>query len=355
MSRTAVVISPVFKRHDPGTRHPESPRRMTVIAKEFESMRERFSDRLGFIAPEKARLEDVELVHAPEYVNLVRAVCRAGGGFLDSQDTVASPETFEVALYAVGGTMKAVNLVMERKFENAFAIVRPPGHHAEKFRALGFCVFNNVAIAAQYLTEKLGLRRVLVLDVDAHHGNGTQQRFYDTSRVLYISLHEDPTEFPGTGFTREIGSGEGLGYNVNVSFPYGTGDHAYIRAIKEIVTPIASQYEPEFILVSAGFDGHHADPVGNLSLSSSCIAQVYETAADLALRTCKKRLVCVLEGGYNLNTIGCLAASALAKMMGIPLITPKDRVSTTNGSFESESEKSVEKAKRALRRFWDLG
>jgi acetoin utilization deacetylase AcuC-like enzyme len=354
MSRTAVVLSPVFKRHDPGRGHPESPRRVTVIAKELESMKERFSDRLGFIPPERASLEDVELVHAPEYISLVRAVCRAGGGFLDSQDTVASADTFEVALYAVGGTLKAVNLVMERSFENAFAIVRPPGHHAEKFRALGFCIFNNVAIAAQYLTEKLGLSRVLVLDVDAHHGNGTQQRFYDTSRVLYISLHEDPTEFPGTGFTGEIGSGEGLGYNVNVSFPYGTGDHAYLRAIEEIVMPIASQYEPEFILVSAGFDGHHSDPVGNLSLSSSCIARVYETAVDLALRTCQKRLVCVLEGGYNLSTIGCLAASALAKMMGVSL-TAKVRMPTIKRSSGSEGEKSVEEAKKALRRFWDLG
>jgi len=354
MSRTAVVLSPLFKKHDPGRGHPESPRRVTMIAKELESLRERFSDRLAFIPPEKASLEDVELVHAAEYIDLVRAVCRAGGGFLDYQDTVASPDTFEVALYAVGGTVKAVDLVMNRSFENAFAIVRPPGHHAEKFRALGFCVFNNVAVAAQYLTEKLGLSRVLVLDVDAHHGNGTQQRFYDTSRVLYISLHEDPTEFPGTGFTREIGTGEGLGYNANVCFPYGTRDHAYLRAIEEIAMPIASQYEPEFILVSAGFDGHHLDPVGNLSLSSSCIGQVFETIVELALTMCQKRLVCVLEGGYNLSTVGCLAASALARMMGIPL-RAKDRAPAIKRSRDSEGEKSVEKAKKALRRFWDLG
>jgi acetoin utilization deacetylase AcuC-like enzyme len=272
---------------------------------------------------------------------------------LDSQDTVASPDTFEVALYAVGGTLKAVKLVMEKTCQNAFAIVRPPGHHAEKFRALGFCVFNNVAIAAQYLTGKLGLSRVLVLDVDAHHGNGTQQRFYDTSRVLYISLHEDSTEFPGTGFTRETGRGEGLGFNVNVSFPYGSGDHPYLRAIEEIVTPIADQYEPEFILVSAGFDGHHSDPVGNLSLSASCIARVYETVAGLASRKCQKRLVCVLEGGYNLNTIGCLATSALARIIGVPF-TIKDRMPITKRSRESKGEESVREAKKALRTFWNF-
>jgi acetoin utilization deacetylase AcuC-like enzyme len=353
MGKTVVVLSPLFRRHDPGKGHPECPRRVTMIAKEIENVRERFGERLRLVPPQRASLEDVELVHAPEYVNLVRAVCRAGVGFLDSQDTVASPDTFDVALHAVGGTLKAVKLVMEGSFENAFAIVRPPGHHAEKFRALGFCVFNNVAVAAQYLIRKFGLSRVLVLDVDAHHGNGTQQKFYDTSRVLYISLHEDPTEFPGTGFTHETGKGEGLGYNVNIPFPYGTGDHPYLRAIEEIVTPIADQYEPEFMLVSAGFDSHHSDPVGNLSLSASCIEQVYEIVADLASGTCQKRLVCVLEGGYNLNTIGSLATSALARIIGIPF-TVKDRAPKIKKSMESRGEKSVEEAKKALRAFWNL-
>lgn len=305
------------------------------------------------MGPEKASIEDVELAHAIEYIRLVEAVCRAGGGPLDSQDTVASPDSFKVALYAVGAALKAVKLVMERTFENAFAIVRPPGHHAERYRALGFCIFNNVAVAAKYLIEEFGLSRVLILDVDAHHGNGTQQMFYDTDKALYISLHEDPTDFPGTGFTRETGKGKGSGYNVNIPLPYGTGDHVYLSALEEIVTPIAYQYEPEFILVSAGFDAHYSDPVGNLSLSASCMKKVYGKIADLASKTSQKRLVCVLEGGYNLKMIGRLATSALAEMTGTPL-TIRDRIPRVKKGTESQGRKIIEEAKKTQQAFWKL-
>jgi acetoin utilization deacetylase AcuC-like enzyme len=305
------------------------------------------------VRPEKASIEDVELAHAIEYIRLVEAVCRAGGGPLDSQDTVVSPDSFKVALYAVGAALKAVKLVMEGAFENAFAIVRPPGHHAERYRALGFCIFNNVAVAAKYLIEEFGLNRVLILDVDAHHGNGTQQMFYDTDKALYISLHEDPTDFPGTGFTRETGKGKGSGYNVNIPLPYGTGDHVYLSALEEIVTPITYQYEPEFILVSAGFDAHYSDPVGNLSLSASCMKKTYGKIADLASKTRRKRLVCVLEGGYNLKMIGRLATSALAEMTGTPL-TIRDRIPRVKKSTESQGQKIIEEAKKTQQAFWKL-
>jgi acetoin utilization deacetylase AcuC-like enzyme len=353
MGKTAVIFSPVFTKHNTGRGHPESARRVTVVVKELENRKAEFGGKLQFLRPEKASIENVQLVHAVEYIRLVDAVCRAGGGLLDSQDTVVSSDSFEVALYAVGGALKAINIVMEGKFENAFALVRPPGHHAERFRALGFCIFNNVAIAAQYLIEKFKLNRVLILDVDAHHGNGTQRIFYRTDKVLYISLHEDPTDFPGTGFINEVGKGEGTGYNVNIPFPYGTSDHIYLKAVKEIVTPIACQYEPEFILVSAGFDSHYLDTVGNLSLSASCIQQVYETIVSLASSTCKGRLVSVLEGGYSLRTIGQLATSAVAETSLTPF-TVRDERPTVKRSVVSQGEKTVKQIQKVQRAFWKI-
>ena len=353
MVKTAVVFSPVFYKHNPGKGHPESARRLKAIVEETEKIKIQSDASLQFVQPERASIEAVELVHAIEYIRLVEAVCRTGGGPLDPQDTVTSPDSFEVARYAVGGTLKAVNLVMKKKFENAFALIRPPGHHAGKFRALGFCIFNNVAIAAQYLIEKLELKKVLILDVDAHHGNGTQEKFYETNKVLYISLHEDPTDFPGTGFTKEVGKGEGLGYNVNIPLPYGTSDQTYLRAVKEIVTPIVCEYKPEFMLVSAGFDSHYKDPVGNLSLSALCIDQIYETIMNLASRIHGKKLVCVLEGGYNPKSIGKLAVTAIARMSETPLEV-EDRVPTTRKNTELRGEWVIKEVKEVQRAFWSI-
>jgi acetoin utilization deacetylase AcuC-like enzyme len=354
MRKTAVVFSNIFTKHNPGRDHPESARRVTAVMGEIENRKVEFDARLQFVQPKKANIKDVELVHATEYIRLVEAVCRAGGGPLDSEDTVASPNSFEVALYAVGGTLKAVNLVMERKFENAFALVRPPGHHAERFRALGFCIFNNVAIAAQYLIEKHKLNRVLILDVDAHHGNGTQRKFYETDKVLYMSLHEDPTDFPGTGFIDEVGKGEGAGYSVNIPLPYGTGDHVYLRAFREIVKPIVRQFKPEFILVSSGFDSHYLDSIGNLSLSAKCLQEVFETIRGLASTLCDGRLLSVLEGGYNVKTMGPLTVTAIAKM-SLTNLRVEEKTPTIKRDVMFQGEKVIEETKKVQNDFWEIG
>ena len=275
MNKTAVIFSPKYYQHNPGRDHPETAKRLGTVVNELKSGRLSRSKNWQFVAPEKARIEDVELVHDIDYIKFVETLCKSGGGLIDLEDTVVSPKSFDVALYAVGGTLKAVNLVMEKEFKNAFALVRPPGHHAEKFYAKGFCIFNNVAIAAGHLLKKFNLQRILILDIDAHHGNGTQETFYGTNKVLYISLHQNPRAFSGTGFIDEIGEGEGIGYNVNIPFPFRTGDQIYLKAMREIVTPITCQYKPQFILVSAGLDGHYTDPVANLSLSALCYKEVY--------------------------------------------------------------------------------
>jgi acetoin utilization deacetylase AcuC-like enzyme len=353
LRKTALIFSPQYYRHNTGKNHPESARRLYAIIKGIEKSKILRTSNLQLIQPERARIEDVELVHGLEYIKLVEAVCKSGGGLLDLQDTVTSPESFETALYAVGGTLKAVNLIMKREFENAFALVRPPGHHAGKYRACGFCIFNNVAIAAKHLTTKYKLRRVLILDVDAHHGNGTQETFYETNKALYISLHEDPSSFPGTGFVDEIGEGEGLGCTVNIPFPFGTGDRIYLKAMNEIVKPIIRQYKPEFILVSAGFDGHYADPVANLSLSAPCIQQIHEMTARLATEVCQGRLVSVLEGGYSLKYVGKLAASAIAAISQTSYIA-KDTIPLTSRNIEFQGAKVIREVKKVQKAFWNI-
>jgi acetoin utilization deacetylase AcuC-like enzyme len=353
MSKTAVVFSRKYYRHNPGTDHPESAKRLGAIINELRRGRLSRSRNWQLVEPERARVEDAELIHDKEYIRFVETVCKSGGGLLDAGDTVASPESFEVALHAVGGAIKAVELVMDKKFENAFALVRPPGHHAEKLRAFGFCIFNNVAIAAKYLLQKSDLKRVSIIDIDAHHGNGTQQAFYETDRVLYMSLHEDPRGFPGTGFVDETGRGEGLGYKVNVPLPFQTGDRIYLRALREIIAPIIRQYKPQFMLVSAGLDGHYTDPVANLSLSTFAYQEIYETIVNLALKTCEGRLVSVLEGGYSLRFIGKIAAGAIAKMSGTNYEID-DRRPATNQKARRRGENIIESVKKVQKAFWDI-
>lgn len=353
MTETAVIFSLKYYEHNPGRNHPESAQRLHAIVNELKRGKLSRSRSWQLIEPREACIEDVELIHDSEYVKYVETVCKSGGGLLDSGDTVASPGSFEVALCAVGGTIKAVNLVMEKTFENAFALVRPPGHHAEKFRAYGFCIFNNIAIAAEYLLKEFRLKRILILDIDAHHGNGTQEAFYKTDKVLYMSLHQDPRAFPGTGFIDEIGEGKGLGYNVNVSLPYRTGDQVYLRAVKEIVTPVIHQYRPQFMLISAGLDGHYMDPIADLSLSALCYKEVYKILVGLASEICEGRLVSVLEGGYNTNSIGKIASTVIGEMSRT-LYTMDDKVPVTSRHVRRRGENVLRNVKEIQKAFWNI-
>ena len=270
---------------------------------------------------------------------------------MDREDTMVSPESYDVALLAAGGTVKAVDLVMAGKCRNAFAFVRPPGHHAGPNYPMGFCVFNNVAVAAAHLLEKFSLDRVLILDVDAHHGNGTQDIFYRSGRVLYVSLHEDPIEFPLTGFADEVGEDDGLGYTVNVPLPYGTDDRIYLRAFNEIAVPIINQYKPQFILVSTGFDNHYADPVGNLSLSALSYVKIFDAVLESASKFCQGKLVAVLEGGYSLRFLGKLACAVTAKMAEIPYVI-HDRHRGAGVKIRKKGEKTIEQVKKIQSSFW---
>jgi acetoin utilization deacetylase AcuC-like enzyme len=354
MAKTAIVFTPEYYAHNTGSGHPETLRRLEIIMRELNLL-DLFSStkKCKLVSPHMASLEDLELVHTREHIDLVKRVCGHGGGLLDLGDTVVSPESYKVSRYAVGGALDAVNLVLCNEFSNAFALVRPPGHHAGPYYAAGFCIFNNVAVAAAHLLKRCDYRRVLIIDVDAHHGNGTQEIFYSTKNVLYVSLHEDPTDFPGTGFVDQTGEGEGLGYNVNIPFPFRVGDKMYLKAIDEIVVPIARQYAPQFILASVGYDGHYSDPVGQLSLSAAAYASLFERILDLASTLCEHKLVAVLEGGYSLKHLGKLVALTISKMAGFAYSVGNGKQSF-RPRVEKQAEKVIEEVKEIQSAFWEF-
>jgi acetoin utilization deacetylase AcuC-like enzyme len=353
MAETAVIYSPKYLNHKTGPRHPESPSRLRVIMRELKKSGIIENEKCSLVEPEILSVKDLQLVHDIDYIEQMKQFCSCGGGLVDKEDTVVSSRSYEVARLAAGGAVKAADLVMTGKYRNAFAFVRPPGHHAGPDYPLGFCVFNNVALAASHLLEKFSLDRVLILDIDAHHGNGTQEIFYRSSKVLYVSLHEDPIEFPLTGFADEVGEKEGQGYTVNIPLPYGTGDRIYLRAFNEIAAPIISQYKPQFILVSTGFDNHYADPIGNLALSTFSYTKIFDAILESATKFCQGKLVAVLEGGYSMRFLGKMACAVTAKMAEIPY-TFRDKHQSASVKVQRKGEKTINRIKKLQSSFWKI-
>lgn len=284
--------------HETGS-HPESADRLRPL---YDRLRAGdFTANLRQIPARKASLEEICTVHDPGYVDYVRQFCEAGGGYI-WLDTAASPKSFEVALLASGGFLACLDAVMRGEVSRAFSLGRPPGHHAEADRAMGFCFFNHVAVGARYLQTHHGLDRVLIVDWDVHHGNGTENTFLNDDSVLYISIHQSPC-YPGTGPVEEIGQGEGVGCNVNIPLPPGCGDETYLAAFGEIVLPMAQQFRPEFILVSAGMDAHYLDPLANMRVTSPCFGAMGQMLQLTAESFGKGRLAFCLEGGYNAQAL----------------------------------------------------
>lgn len=312
MTRAAIVYHPGYLLHE--TRdHPERKERLTAI---LEMIDEVGLD-LDHIAPEPANVDQVAEVHSRRYIEQVREICERGGGHLDI-DTVLCKDSYFVALLAAGGTCTCVNNVI-RSSGAAFALVRPPGHHATPHRGMGFCIFNNVAVAARH-AQKAGLQRVLIVDWDVHHGNGTQAIFYNDDRVLYFSTHQFP-HYPGTGRVSEVGEGAGKGFTVNVPLPSGTDDAGYLMAYREILVPVAEEFRPDIILVSAGHDPHAADPLGGMRMTTQGFGAIAGIVKDLADRLCGGRLVASLEGGYNLKASAEAVVAELKAFTGdIPLM-----------------------------------
>jgi len=298
--KAALVYDPIYLEHDTGS-HPENSRRLTAMMSHLEETG--MKDKLVMLSPRAASVEEIQMVHAAEYVSQTESTAERGGGWLDP-DTVMCPRSYEVALYAVGGLLTAVEAVMKGEVDSAFALVRPPGHHATHNQAMGFCIFNNVAIAAKFALTNFNIDRVLIADFDVHHGNGTQDTFYADPKVLYFSTHEYPF-YPGTGRMDETGTGEAKGSTVNFPMSAGWGDEEYLRAFNEVLIPVARRFQPQLILVSAGFDPHWADNLAMMEVSVTGFAQMVKVLKELASELCGGRLVFTLEGGYNLQVDSC--------------------------------------------------
>lgn len=282
--------------HNMGAFHVENPKRIEAI---YQMVEKEISFPYLEIEPRLALEEEIENVHSPSYLNVIKETSGKERVTLDP-DTATSPRSYEVALLAAGGLLKAIDSIMDGKIQNGFALVRPPGHHAEASRAMGFCLFNNIAIGAEYMLKKHGLHRILIVDWDLHHGNGTQHSFYDRSDILYFSTHQFP-HYPGTGYWDETGRGKGEGFTINVPLSSGKNDEDYLFIFNKILTPIASVYKPEFILVSAGFDIFENDPLGGMRVSELGFGALTSELLSLAHQFSKDRILFTLEGGYDLQ------------------------------------------------------
>ncbi len=296
---TGFVFHPDYILHDPGAGHPERPARLESIMAHLKDTG--LLDDLTRIAPEPADEKWLLLVHTVAHIkNLERSAAKAPI-HLDP-DTAMSEQSYRVARLATGGALAAVDRVMDGSIENAFVAVRPPGHHALPDRAMGFCLINNVAVAARYVQQKYGLERVLIVDWDVHHGNGTQEIFYADPSVFYFSTHQWPY-YPGSGAATETGSGEGVGTTLNVPLASGDGDREIVSAFTDKLLPAAEAFRPEFVFISAGFDAHRDDPLAGLEVTAAGYRELTRIVVDVATRFAHGRLVSLLEGGYELNAL----------------------------------------------------
>ena len=309
--KVGYVYDPIYLKHDTGG-HVENAGRLEAIISHLEQTGLR--QRLTLVEPRAASVDEVALVHEKEYIAHIQETTQRGGGWLDA-DTLTSPDSYEAAIYAAGGVIKATEAVMDGEVSSAFALVRPPGHHATAHRAKGFCLFNNIAIAVKYALNKYKLDRIAIIDFDVHHGNGTQDAFYYDSQVLYTSTHEFPF-YPGTGGIEETGIGKGEGTTINIPLPAGCGDTEYVSVFEQIIIPAVRRFNPGMILVSAGYDNHWADRLALMQVSITGFARMVKIIKGLADELCGSRLAFTLEGGYNLAALAASIKATFDVLMG---------------------------------------
>lgn len=293
MKKTGIVWDERYLAHETGPGHPERPERLLAVKEVLDT-----DSGLIVIKPRPATVEEVGWVHEPAHIERIEGARGIATRF--DSDTPAGPGSTDAAFLAAGGVLEAVEAVEAGRVENAFAFPRPPGHHAEADRAMGFCLFNNVAIAAAFLINQKNKKRVAIVDYDVHHGNGTQHIFYERDDVFYVSTHRFPF-YPGTGAAWETGSGRGQGFTLNVPMDGGEGDAAYEKSFDETIVPALTKYRPEFILVSAGYDAHRRDPLGGMNVTAKGFHFMNQRLFEVAVKICAGKIVFVLEGGYDLK------------------------------------------------------
>jgi len=309
---TAIIHHPVFREHDTGPGHPETPSRYQVVMDALRGDAALWADLVEVQAREAPR-GDIQAAHSPQLYKQVERVVSEGTGYLDA-DTTVSMRSLDAARHAAGAPCQAIELIMKGEIDNAFVPVRPPGHHATEERAMGFCLFNNVAVAARYAQQHYPeIERVAIIDWDVHHGNGTQGIFYDDPSVYFFSSHQYPW-YPGTGSRGEKGMGRGLGYTLNLPLRAATPAAQQKRAFDAALEEMAASFSPDLIMISAGFDSHLGDPLGQLLLQDQDFVEMTRTVKEWAASSCAGRLVSCLEGGYNLETLGETVRAHVAEL-----------------------------------------
>ena len=354
MRKTAIFNDPLFVDHDPGFDHPESPDRLKVINEVLTL--EQVKDCFVFPEFSPASHRIIGMNHSTDLMN---RVAETAGKIFDAldPDTKTSPDSYAAAVLAVGALTTGIDLLESGEIDNGFALVRPPGHHAEKKQSMGFCLFNNVAVAARHAINNCGMKRVMIVDWDLHHGNGTQNSFYETDKVLYLSTHQFPY-YPGTGDVDETGKGKGEGYTVNIPLPGYQGDSEYASIFNDIILPVGREYKPELILVSCGFDIYRGDPLGLMEVTAPGFAYLTRCMVNLAEEVCDGKLLVTLEGGYDLNGQRDGAMAVLSELCGQTL----DTGHAVNLSDEYAAElgratvqhPAIEQARSVAKRAWKL-
>jgi acetoin utilization deacetylase AcuC-like enzyme len=346
MNKTGVVFDPFYQEHLTGEYHPESPKRLEVLYNMLKD--DDISGKFLEIKPRYCDRKDLEMIHHPDYISMVERTSGMPRYSLDP-DTQTSPYSYKVAKLAVGGVFEAIDYVIGGKCKNAFAMIRPPGHHAEASRAMGFCLFNNIALGARYAQNYHSIKRVLIIDWDLHHGNGTQKAFYDDPSILYFSTHQYPY-YPGSGHYKEIGKGKGTGYTINIPLGTGNGNSEYIEIFKKLIFPISVSFNPEIVLVSAGFDIYYKDPLGGMKVTKEGFAFLTRIIMDIAERCCNGKMIVILEGGYHLEGLRESAKEVLKELMGINTISQNyiERISKPNPLVNS----IIENVKEEIKPYW---
>lgn len=335
-----IIYTEEYLLHD-SEYHPENKNRLRSVMNFLTKMD--VFEKMPMVEPRRAGDRDILRVHTDEHLNLIKAADREGG--LIDADTYLSKGSFEIAMLAAGGAMTCVDLFLEG-YKYNFAMIRPPGHHAEPDRPMGFCLFNNVAIGAKYAIDEHQVERIFVLDFDVHHGNGTQKIFYSSDDVLFFSLHQHPL-YPGSGMVEEIGTGKGEGYTINIPLPAGIRDASYLRVINEIAAPIIKEFDPQLIFVSAGYDGHFSDPLGGMALSKDCYYEI-----SRALKQSNAGIIFSLEGGYNLQALAESVYSSIAPFIDVEMECkePQPEDETITNYVDSK----IIAAKKRLHEYWSV-